>query len=326
MNKNKVLITTVPFGNHDCLPLTLLENEGLDYVINPLNKKLNEDELFQMVSEFDVIIAGTEKITEKIMDNAPNLKLISRVGIGLDGVDLNAAEDRGIAVSYTPDAPTSAVAELTVGMMLSLLRSVHLSNIRMHDGHWHRYFGKRIANCTIGIIGVGRIGSEVINYLKSFNVKKILVNDLNIKNNQNQNVKWVDKDTIYKEADIISLHLPLTKQTHNLIKKTELNMMKDDAVLINTSRGGIINELDLYNAMSSGLLGSAAIDVFDNEPYNGKLIEIERCLLTAHMGSMSLDCRARMELEATEETIRFMNNKPLKGKVPAQEYELQKYG
>ena len=98
------------------------------------------------------------------------------------------------------------------------------------------------------------------------------------------------------------------------------------AVLINTSRGGIINELDLYNAMSSGLLGSAAIDVFDNEPYNGKLIEIERCLLTAHMGSMSLDCRARMELEATEETIRFMNNKPLKGKVPAQEYELQKYG
>jgi D-3-phosphoglycerate dehydrogenase / 2-oxoglutarate reductase len=328
MKNPKVLITTVPFGDIDSLPLKLLNGAGFNYLINPLNKKLNEDELLEMASEFDVIIAGTEKITAKIMDNSPNLKFISRVGIGLDGVDLNAAKERGIDVSYTPDAPTSAVAELTVGMMLSLLRSVHLSNIRMHDGHWHRYFGKRIANSTIGIIGVGRIGSEVLKYLKSFNVERILVNDIkrNLKTDKNYSVEWVDKNTIYREADIISLHLPLNSQTHNLIKKHELLMMKQDAIIINTSRGGIINENDLYNVMVSGHLSAAAIDVFDEEPYNGKLVEIDRCLLTAHMGSMSVDCRTRMELEATEEVVRFLTDKPLLGVVPQQEYDLQKNG
>jgi D-3-phosphoglycerate dehydrogenase / 2-oxoglutarate reductase len=326
-NSLKILITTVPFGDKNPLPLQMLEDAGIEYLINPLNKKLTEDELFDMVADFDVIIAGTEKISAKIMDNAPKLKLISRVGIGLDGVDLNAAKNRKIAVSYTPDAPTSAVAEITVGMMLSLLRSVHLSNIRMHNGHWQRYFGKRIANCTVGIIGLGRIGKEVLSYLKSFNIRKILVNDLNkdFQVDNDINIEWVDKKTLYKNSDIISLHLPLTPITHNLIKKEELNMMKNDAVLINTSRGGIINESDLYNALKIGHLSAAAIDVFDNEPYNGELTKIERCLLTAHMGSMSVDCRARMELEATEEVIRFLSDQPLFGSVPIQEYDLQRH-
>jgi D-3-phosphoglycerate dehydrogenase len=325
MRSPKVLITTVPFGNKNPLPLNLLKDAKFDFVINPLNKKLTEDELFNLASDFDVIIAGTEKITARIMDNAPHLRLISRVGIGLDGVDLNAAKERGIQVSYTPDAPTSAVAELTIGMMLTLLRSVQISNLKMHEGVWHRYFGKRIQNCTIGIIGVGRIGSAVLAFLESFNTHKILVNDLNQNLNfeKNANIEWASKKTIYQNADIISLHVPLTPITQNLIKKEELQMMKNDAVLINTSRGGIINELDLYNTMKSGHLSAAAIDVFNDEPYKGKLIEIDRCLLTAHMGSMSFDCRERMELEATEEAIRFLQNKPLKGIVPEFEYELQ---
>jgi len=324
MRSPKVLITTVPFGNKNPLPLNLLKDAKFDFVINPLNKKLTEDELFNLASDFDVIIAGTEKITARIMDNAPHLRLISRVGIGLDGVDLNAAKERGIQVSYTPDAPTSAVAELTIGMMLTLLRSVQISNLKMHEGVWHRYFGKRIQNCTIGIIGVGRIGSAVLAFLESFNTHKILVNDLNQNLNfeKNANIEWASKKTIYQNADIISLHVPLTPITQNLIKKEELQMMKNDAVLINTSRGGIINELDLYNTMKSGHLSAAAIDVFNDEPYKGKLIEIDRCF-TAHMGSMSFDCRERMELEATEEAIRFLQNKPLKGIVPEFEYELQ---
>lgn len=325
MRSPKVLITTVPFGNKNPLPLNLLKDAKFDFVINPLNKKLTEDELFNLASDFDVIIAGTEKITSRIMDNAPHLRLISRVGIGLDGVDLNAAKERGIDVSYTPDAPTSAVAELTIGIMLTLLRSVQLSNLKMHEGIWHRYFGKRIQKCTVGIIGVGRIGSAVLSFLEGFNTHKILVNDLNqnLDFEKKANIEWASKKTIYQNADIISLHVPLTPITQNLIKKEELQMMKNDAVLINTSRGGIINELDLYNTMKSGHLSAAAIDVFYDEPYKGNLIEIDRCLLTAHMGSMSFDCRERMELEATEEAIRFLQNKPLKGIVPEFEYELQ---
>jgi D-3-phosphoglycerate dehydrogenase / 2-oxoglutarate reductase len=324
----KTLITTVPFSDKSRLPIELLERANIDFQINPLNKKLTEDELSEMVTDFDVIIAGTEPITAKVMDSASNLKMISRVGIGLDSVDLLAAKQRGIRVSYTPDAPAPAVAELTVGMMLTLLRSVHVSNSQMHSGGWCRFFGRRLSKVTIGIIGVGRIGKGVLEHLQGFENPKILVNDISIKDDIGKkfNVEWVTKEEIYKQADIVSLHLPLTGKSKDMIKKDHLLSMKTDAIIINTSRGGIINESDLYEVMQSGHLSGAAIDVFDNEPYDGDLKNIERCLLTAHMGSMSVDCRTRMEIEATEEVVRFLTGKTLKGLVPEEEYEVQRQG
>ena len=323
---SKVLITTIPFGNKNSLPLEMLEEENIEYLINPFNKKLTEDELIELVGDFDVIIAGTEPITDKVMNQASNLKMISRVGVGLDSVDLLAAEKRGIKVSFTPDAPAPAVAELTLGLILSLLRSVHVSNSKMHDGHWHRLFGRRLAEVTIGIIGVGRIGTRVLNRTKAFGTPRILVNDVmpNLELSRQFKLDWVSKERIYEEADIISLHVPLTHQTKNMIRKKHLLSMKQDAIIINTARGGIINEQDLYEVMQSGHLSGAAIDVFEQEPYDGPLKEIQRCLLTAHMGSMSVDCRTRMEIEATEEAIRFLSGKPLKKVVPKEEYEVQR--
>lgn len=325
---SKVLITTVPFADKNQLPLELLENAGIEYLINPLNKKLTEDELAEMITDFNVIIAGTEKITAKVMDRASNLKMISRVGIGLDSVDLLAAKEFGITVSYTPDAPAPAVAELTLGLMLTLLRSVHVSNSEMHDGRWHRLFGRRLAEVTIGIIGTGRIGSRVLNRTKAFGTPRILVNDVmpNYELDREFKLEWVSKEMIYREADIISLHVPLTHLTKNMIRKEQLQSMKEDAILINAARGGIINEQDLYDVMQAGHLSGAAIDVFDFEPYTGQLREIQRCLLTAHMGSMSIDCRIRMEIEATTEAVRFLTGKPLEGVVPRGEYDVQRQG
>ena len=150
----KVLITTLPFGDKNRLPIEQLEAAGVEYLINPLGRKLKEEELIGMIADFDVLIAGTEDITEAVMAKASKLKLISRVGIGLDNLDLLAAERLGIKVSYTPDAPAPAVAELTIGLMLTLLRSVHISNAQMHRGEWQRHFGRRIPEVTIGIIGL----------------------------------------------------------------------------------------------------------------------------------------------------------------------------
>lgn len=324
----KVLITTVPFGDKNSLPLELLQQCDVDFLINPLGKKLTEDELSNIITDFDVLIAGTELITEKVMSNAPKLKMISRVGIGLDSVDLNAAKQREIKVSYTPDAPAPAVAELTIGLMISLLRSVQISNSQLHLGEWHRYFGKRIAECTIGVIGLGRIGTRVINRLAAFGTPKLLVNDLvsHKELGRKFKVEWVDKETIYKESDIITLHLPYTKSTKNMIGLDELLMMKSDACIINTSRGGIINEDALYDVMRNGHLNGAAIDVFINEPYLGNLAQIERCILTAHMGSMSIDCRTRMEIEATEEVVRFIKGEELMSEVPEAEFLSQLQG
>ena len=321
----KVLVTTVPFGNRNGLPLELMDAANIEWTINPLGRKLLEDELAEMATDYDAIIAGTEPITDKVMSNAPRLKLISRVGIGLDSVDLITARDRGIAVSYTPDAPAPAVAELTIGLMLSLLRSIHISNSELHRGEWHRHFGRRIPEITIGIIGAGRIGGRVLRRLAAFGSPRILVNDIKPREDiaPSLKIEWVDKETIYKQADLISLHTPLTRQTLDLISDRELEMMKSDALLINVARGGIINEMALERALIGGDIAGAAIDVFGVEPYVGGLSVLENCLLTAHMGSMSLDCRVRMEIEATEEVVRFLSGESLASPVPNTEYELQ---
>src|ERR1700683_634871 len=238
------LITTVPFAHQNRLPIELLDSAGISYRINPLGRRLAEHELADLVGDADVLITGTEPITEHVMSCAPRLKLISRVGIGLDSVDLIAARERGIGGCYTPDAPAPAVAELAFGLMLSLLRSVHVANLEIHGGQWHRHIGRRLAEVTVGIIGTGRIGGRVLRRIPAFGTPRVLVNDLkpDLKLVPELKLEWVDKEEIYRSADVISLHVPLTMQTRNMIGRAQLLQMKPDALLINTSRGGIINE------------------------------------------------------------------------------------
>lgn len=252
----RVLITTVPFGDVNNTPIKLLESSGLEYVFNPIGRKLNEDELADMIEGFDILIAGTEPITEKVIARGKNLKLISRVGVGLDSVDLYAAKMRDIKVSYTPEAPAPAVADLTIGLIYSSLRSIHIANAELHQGEWRRHFGRRISEVTIGIIGAGRIGGRVLHLLHSIGVSRILVNDLDsrVQSVYSDRVKFVDKETIYNEADVITLHVPLNATTKNMINYQQLLMMKRDAVIINTARGGIINEHDLAVVLNSGHL------------------------------------------------------------------------
>ena len=322
----KILITTVPFGQYDDYPIKLLEANNIDYDINPLGRRLKAEELAEMIPSYSILIAGTEPIDENVLRKALNLKLISRVGIGLDNIDLHSAKEKGIIVSYTPDAPAPAVGELAIGLMLSTLRHIHLSNMNIHQNIWQRYSGFRLSQSTVGIIGVGRIGAKVINHLQGFGCKKILVNDIDEDKvyPDFENVEFAEKEKIYREADIISLHLPLSVETANLITKDEISCMKNNTILINTSRGGIINENDLYEALKTHRLYAAAIDTFIDEPYSGKLIELDNCLLTSHMGSMTSDCRAAMEVQATEEVVRYANKAALMGIVPDSEFFSQK--
>ena len=322
---SKVLITTSPFGEYDKFPIEMLEKCEVDYVLNPFKRRVTEEELGELIQDVDILIAGTEKISEAVLSRAKNLRLISRVGIGLDNVDLLAAREKGIAVSYTPDAPAPAVAELTIGAMISLLRFLHVANSQIHSGTWIRHFGRRFCDITIGIIGAGRIGSRVIELLQPFKPKQLLFYDRNpeVTFPSECSIRPASIDQILKLSDLVTLHLPLTVETKNLIDARELRIMKSDAMLINTSRGGIVNELGLYRAMQDGFLAGAAIDVFDQEPYDGPLRDIERCLLTAHMGSMSIDCRSRMEIEATKEVVAHLSGRAVACPVPNEEYEMQ---
>ncbi len=317
-----VLITTVPFGAVDPAPLNLLREHGVAFDVNPFGRCIRPEELVDLLQGRSVLIAGTEPISTETMAAAPDLRLIARVGIGLDSVDLIAARDHGILVTYTPDGPSDAVSELTIGVMLDLLRSVSAADRLMRDGTWKRHMGRRLAVSTVGVIGAGRVGSRVIGHLLGgFPGVHVLANDTAAPARADgASVEWVDKDTIYREADIITLHVPLMPQTRRLIGAPELEAMKTDAFLVNTSRGGIVDEAALAEALRSGRIAGAAIDVFEHEPYSGELAGLGNCLVTCHMGSMSKDCRLRMEHEAAAEAVAFLEGRPPITPVPESEY------
>lgn len=318
-----VVVTTVPFGAFDSTPLKLIENAGVKLIINPLGKKLRPEEVADVIGDADIVIAGTEKISKKVLSNCPNIKAIFRVGIGLDSVDLLAARSNGIEVCYTPDGPSPAVAELTIGLMIDLLRGVTKADRDIRDGIWQRKGGRRVSQCCIGIIGCGRIGGRVVKHLmRGFPGVQILANDINPNPELDGLVEWVEKDVIYERCDVISLHIPLTPETQNLITASNIRKFKRDSILINTARGGIVNEIDLAEALGSELLMAAGIDVFEDEPYLGPLCELENAILTCHLGSMTIDCRARMEIEATQDAIRYINGIAPANPVPQDEYDM----
>ena len=326
----RALITAVPFGEVDRSSLNLLDAAGVSFDLNPLGRRLKAEELVSLIPGYDVLIAGTEPITDRALDAADSLRLISRVGVGLDSVDLAAARRRAIAVAYTPEAPADAVAELTIGMALSLLRGVHLANQAIRHGVWRRLQGRRLARVTVGVVGVGRIGGRVIKLLSAFG-GRILGNDLTRApvdelNRRGANVEWVEFDTLLRESDIVTLHVPLTRGTRHLVGAGELAVMRRDALLINTCRGGVVDEAALATALRAGRLGGAAVDTFSHEPYDGELVGVETCLMTPHMGSMAEDCRLRMEQGAAQNVVAFLRGDPLDELVPESEYELQQDG
>ena len=319
--KGRVLVTTHPFGEIDRDPIDLLEREGIPYTLNPYQRRLREQELSDIIAPYEALIAGTEPITESVLRNAKNLQVIARVGIGLDSVDLSAARRRGIAVTYTPSAPSSAVAELTIAQMLASLRKTVRADREIRGGAWRRRIGRRLGLMTVGIIGVGRIGRRVIQHLSGWS-PRILANDLrqDAEFSRLFGCVWSDVETIYREADIISLHVPLTRKTRGMVGERELAMMKPDAILINTARGELVHEAALAAALRERPEFSAAMDVFAEEPYSGELTSLDNCTLSAHMGSATRDCRLRMELEAAHEVVRYFKKESFAIPVPDDEY------
>ncbi len=320
----RVLVTTHPFGEIDRDPIELLEKQGIPFTLNPVKRRLREQELAEMIGPYEALIAGTEPITEAVLDRAENLRLIARVGIGLDSVALATARSRGIAVTYTPSAPSPAVAELAVAQMLALLRRTVTVDTEIRHGEWHRRIGRRLGRMTVGVIGAGRIGRLVIEHVKGWSAR-ILANDL-VRDPEFSRLSgciWTDLETIYRDADIITLHVPLTSRTRGMIGARELALMKPDAILINTARGEIVDEAALVAALRSRPGFSAALDVFEEEPYSGELITLSNCILSAHMGSATRDCRLRMELEAAQEVVRHFRGEPFAIPVPEEEYAIQ---
>lgn len=311
-----IFVSTHPFSSTSQLPMKLIQENGIELRVNEHGRKITTQELAQDIKDAEVLVAGTEKITEEVFQNAPNLKLISRVGIGLDGIDFELCKKYDVRVAYTPDAPTMAVAELCVGLILDLARKISHTDKAIKSGIWNRYMGTLLYGKTIGIFGMGRIGKSLIHLLSTFNVKfKVYDLEPDLAFGRLYNVAFVSKEEVLKSSDVISVNVPLKEDTNNYITLNELKMMQSHSILINTARGGIVNEADLYTALKENMIAGAAVDVFEEEPYRGELRELDNVILTCHMGASTIDSRTDMELQAIEEAVRYKNNQSLKNEV-----------
>jgi D-3-phosphoglycerate dehydrogenase / 2-oxoglutarate reductase len=303
---SKIVITTSSFGKEAGEILDLLRSRGFTVVLNPYGRALLKSEVLELCKDSVGIIAGTEKLEADTLellarsaDAANSLKVISRCGTGLDSVDLVAAKRLGIAIFNTPDAPTLAVAELTVGLMLDLMRKVSLMDRAIRRGLWEKKMGNLLSGKTVGIIGFGRIGRKVASLLHAFDCE-IMFHDIN----DGATVAYARRAALpelLEQSDIISIHVSSRKQ---LIGHNELRMMKQGSWLINVARGGVVDEDALRDAIDRGHLAGAALDVFGAEPYTGPLKTLEQVILTPHIGSYAKEGRIAMEREAVENLLK----------------------
>lgn len=300
---NKIIITTTSFGEYDEEPLNILGRAGFEIILNPYKRKLEKDEIVELCKDVVGIIAGTETLDAPTIRKLTCLKVISRCGTGLDNVDLESAKKLDIKVFNTPDTSTLAVAELTVGLILDLLRKTSLMDREIRNGLWKKRTGNLLHEKRIGIIGFGRIGKKVAELLKPFECV-LFYNDPFIEG-EYFGVRCLHFDDLLKRADIVSIHASTKSE---LLGEKEIRLMKSGAWLVNVSRGEVVNEDALYRALKENCLAGAALDVFKQEPYTGSLRELDNVILTPHIGSYAKETRIKMEREAVENLLKGLGD------------------
>lgn len=268
--------------------------------LNLEGKRFKEDELIEFIKHADAIIVGLEPINKYVLDRCPNLKIIAKYGVGLNNIDLKECKARNINIGWTGGVNKLSVAEMTLGYMLMLCRNLYVTSNQLKSGTWNKSGGIQLSNKTIGIIGLGYIGKELVRLLKPFKCK-ILVNDIIDQGDfcKTNNLVETSKENIFKSADIVTIHTPYTQLTKNMIDKNIFNIMKDSAYLINSSRGGIVNEVDLKVALKSNLIAGAAIDVYVEEPPTDiELLSLENLICTPHIGGNAQEAIESMGFSA----------------------------
>lgn len=299
----KIVISTSSFDINNNPYIERLTKGGMQIVLNPYQRKLSEDEILALLGDDTIgLLAGIEPLTKKVLNSAHGLKVIARCGAGLDSVDLDAARQNDILVSNTPEAPAQAVSELTMGLILSVLRQIGSTHRLIQDGQWPRTQGNLLAAQTVGIIGLGHIGRRVAALCLAFGAK-VIAHDPYLQQ-AHPDISLLQFEQLIKTANVISLHIPYSQNTHHLISADTISLMKPGTILINAARGGLIDENALIEALKSGHIAGAALDVFEQEPYQGPLLNYNNVVMTSHIGSLAKESRQRMELEAAENLLR----------------------
>ena len=306
----KVLVTARSFrqtrGEH-WLPL---QTAGYDIDVPSEDRPLQAAELKPLVAEVEAILVGMDEVTAEVIAAARRLRVIAKFGVGIDNIDVAAATRAGVAVTITPGANKEAVAELALGLMLALLRRLPYHDAQVRRGDWSRQTGSELQGKTVGIIGMGQIGKEVATRLEAFRVNLLAYDLLQDEEFASQHgVHYTSLDSLLTESDVVTLHSSLSPASQNLIGERELGLMKPSACLINTARGGLVDERALARALSESRLSGAALDVFSAEPpRESPLLSLgNKVVLTPHIGANTTEAIVRMGRIAAESIVAVLS-------------------
>ena len=307
--KDKIFVALSTFSEYGDEPLNILNKSGIDYHVNPLGRRLVKQEIMNMGGDATGIIAGVEPYNAEVLRELTKLKCISRAGVGIDNIDLNFARERNISIRNTPDVVIRPVAELTLAMIFDLLRKTTFHTILLKERRWEKSAGSLLFGKTVGIVGTGRIGKKVAELLNKLGAN-IIACDVVLDDEEwadRNSVEYISFEKLLSLADIISLHASPDADELPLIGEDEIKILKRGVMIINTSRGDIIDEAALCEGLASGKVSAVGMDVFLEEPYKGKLIDFDNVVLTPHLATLTKESRLEMEIQATQNLLIKLN-------------------
>lgn len=308
---NNVLITPFAFQQAG---FDLLRTEGLEVRYYPGKPRVEEEALLELIRDADAFIAGSEAVNKRVLDHAPRLKVIARFGVGYDRIDWKYALDKGIPTTVAIGTNEQSVAELVFAHMLALARNIPFFDRTMRSGIWSTYtLGHEMWRKTIGVIGTGRVGKAVAVRAKGFEMNVLACDPCpDPEWAARQQVRYAALEEVLAVSDVVTLHVPCNEQTEGMVSASFLTKMKPTAYLINTARGGLVDEAALYRALRDGRIAGAALDVFAAEPppADHPWLSLDNVVLTSHVGSHTFEAMVRMSVCCAEEVVRVMNGRP----------------
>ena len=294
----KAVVGASSFADANEAPLRMLEKHGIEVVKNPFGRRMTEEEIIAHLEGADGLLAGLEPLNENVFTKCPSLKVIARIGIGMDNVDQEAAKRHGIRVSNTPEGPTEAVAEMTLTMLLTLLHQVKASDQDVHQGVWKKRIGRSIHGFRVLVIGCGRIGRRTAELMRQMGA------DVRGYDKYNEEVSEISLEDGLVWADAVSLHV---SGKDEVIGEKEIGLMKEGSYILNSARGAVVNEDALYEGLKSGKVAGFWGDALWQEPYEGKLRECANAILTPHICTYTAECRESMEMQAAINLVRDLD-------------------
>jgi D-3-phosphoglycerate dehydrogenase / 2-oxoglutarate reductase len=308
-------VTSYPYGISSRQPLDVLAAAGFEIRLSPHRRKHTPAETAALLQagDVDVLLAGTEALpAEVIASGGARLRHVARVGVGLDGLDVSACIARGVAVTYTPDAPARSVVEQVFGLLFSLSRRLVEAHEGLRRGVWARHVGPLWQGRTLGILGCGRIGRQVAVIARAFGMR-VLAHDVREDRAwaAAHGVAYVGLDELLSASDALTVHLAYTRRTHLILSRERLARLRPQAYLINTCRGEVLDEDALHAMLTEGRLAGAALDVYHHEPYRGPLAALPNVILCCHQGSCSFEGRLAMEMQSAGNAADFLHGRPI---------------